>query len=213
MPSCLKIWFIPVLILMCSCSNRSSYTNKGDCPIVFFDSVIGNTHVTLCDGCDTSPWCLKINDNQIDYDSLFDKYDLGRVNLPYCLGNGGNGNVLMYGCDHCFVIHGDSVQNCILTPVLAVDTINSRLLSDNRADSLEDSLVFIVYDIQDNSTSRFRIEGINDTLYYHSDFSSEFVDGDLHVKYHDMGGALIDSVIEMRSIVNNVPLKRDEFKY
>ena len=194
---------------MCSCSNGSSYTNKGDCPIVFLDSVIGNTHVTLHDRCDTSPRCLKINDNQIDYCSLFDKYNLGGVDLPYCLGNGGNGNVLMYGRDHCFVIHEDSVRNCIMTPILAVDTVNSRLLSDTR----NDSLVFFIYDIQDNYTNYFQIKGINDTSYYFSDFSSEFVNGDLHVKYHDIRGALIDSVIEMKSFVKNVPSKKDESKY
>lgn len=197
MPSCLKIWFISALILMCSCSNRSSFTNKGDCPIVFFDSVIGNTHVTLCDRCDTSPWCLKINDNHIDYYSLFDKYDLGKVDLPYCLGNGGNGNVLMYGNNCCFVIHEDSVWNCIMTPILAVDTVNSRLLSDTR----NDSLVFFIYDIQDNYTNCFQIKGINDTLYYFSEFSSEFINGDLHVKYYDMEGFLIDSVIEIKSLI------------
>ena len=194
---CLKIAIVvaSALSIICSCTHKDSSSSEVG-QRVFWDTVVGGTHVIMCDSAN-SPLHLRINNKQIDCQSV---WGVGEsVDIPSAIENGGKGNVLLLGSGYCLVIHEDSVQNRLFAPVLALDTVNSRLLSDRREDG--NDLVFYVLDIQKNDTACFRIDDINEMLYYHfSDFSAEFKDGDLYVKYNSTGGGLKETVVAVEKL-------------
>lgn len=185
------ILLLGFILSFISCSNSSDLNN------VYLDSTVASTHVSIYDkNSDSTSLFAKFNDKEINITSLFKTYHLGdHVNLEYILQNCGNGNFLLSGSNFCFVIHNDSIHNCILSPILAIDSINSKLLYDNRADSL----VFSIFDIQNLKKSDFTIKDINDSLYYTTGIYAKFdKKGILHVKYYDKNKIEKDSVIDKK---------------
>lgn len=112
--------------------------------------------------------------------------------------NCGNGNILLesYQNDLYFVISEDTVLDLIESPIITIDTVKSRILSDVKKDTLE----FFIYDIPNKIKYKLRIDDVNEIIYYSSGFvDAKFGENEsLHIQYEGKMGFIKDSVIYYR---------------
>lgn len=182
-----------VVLTSTSCYNEVSTYR------VLLDTIVSRNHILMSDRLGDTSLTLKINNSVISINSLYKKFHIRNgLDSDYGVLNCGNGNILLesYQNDLCFVISKDTVLDLIESPIITIDTVKSRILSDVKKDTLE----FFIYDIPSKTKNMLKIDDINEDVYYSSGLvDAKFGENEsLHIQYKSNIGIIKDTVIYYR---------------